>query len=125
MGEQVNSLIDQAINSRTSVGVIGLLGALYAGIGWITNLRAALTEQWEQQRQPGNFLVTKLRDFGALAGLGIAMIISFGVSAIGTGAVAERGRASSTSTAACGDGGPEDRVDPREPHGVVARFSPG
>ena len=91
MGEQVNSLIDQAINSRTSVGVIGLLGALYAGIGWITNLRAALTEQWEQQRQPGNFLVTKVRDFGALVGLGIAMILSFGVSAIGTGAVAERG----------------------------------
>lgn len=91
MGEQVNSLIDQAINSRTSVGVIGLLGALYAGIGWITNLRAALTEQWEQQRQPGNFLATKVRDFGALVGLGIAMILSFGVSAIGTGAVAERG----------------------------------
>lgn len=91
MGEQINGLIDQAISSRTSVGVIGLLGALYAGIGWITNLRAALTEQWEQQHEPGNFLVTKVRDLGALAGLGIAMVISFGVSAIGTGAVAERG----------------------------------
>ncbi|HEY5857215.1 MAG TPA: inner membrane protein YhjD [Aldersonia sp.] len=91
MGEQINSLIDQAIGSRTSVGVIGLLAALYAGIGWITNLRAALTEQWEQQHEPANFLVTKVRDLGALAGLVVAILMSFGVSAIGTGTLAERG----------------------------------
>ena len=38
-GRQLVELIDAAIESRTSVGVIGLAGALWAGLGWMANLR--------------------------------------------------------------------------------------
>ncbi|MQY24284.1 inner membrane protein YhjD [Nocardia macrotermitis] len=82
LGGQVNDLIAQAVKSRTSVGVIGLVGAFYAGLGWIANLRAALTEQWEQQAPQGNWFRTKLSDVTALLGLGLALVLSFVLSAL-------------------------------------------
>ncbi|PTR31554.1 membrane protein [Rhodococcus sp. OK519] len=90
LGETVNNLIDSAISARTSVGVLGLLGAAYAGIGWITNLRDALTAMWEHTHEAGNFIVTKLKDFGALLGLGVAMVVTFGLSALSNGPVARQ-----------------------------------
>jgi membrane protein len=85
MGEQINDLIDQAIASRASVGTIGLLVAAYAGLGWIANLRAALTAQWDQQHDQDNFVITKFRDLGALLGLGVAIVASVGISVLGSG----------------------------------------
>ncbi len=90
LGETVNGLIDSAISARTSVGVFGLLGAAYAGIGWITNLRDALTAMWEHTHEAGNFVITKLKDFGALLGLGGAMLVTFGLSALSNGPVARQ-----------------------------------
>ncbi len=84
LGDQINELIDQAINSRGTVGILGLLGAAYAGLGWMANLRAALTEQWDQKTQEPNFLLSKLSDLGALLGLGLAFVVSFGLSALGS-----------------------------------------
>ncbi|MFC9514149.1 inner membrane protein YhjD [Nocardiaceae bacterium NPDC056970] len=90
LGETVNGLIDSAISARTGVGVLGLLGAAYAGIGWITNLRDALTVMWEHTHEAGNFVITKLKDFGALLGLGAAMLVTFGLSALSNGPVARQ-----------------------------------
>lgn len=90
MGGQLNDLINQAIRSRGTVGVIGILGALYAGLGWMANLRAALTEQWDQQRDPDNFLMTKIYDLGALIGLAFAMVISLALSAVSAGPIMKR-----------------------------------
>lgn len=85
MGGQVNDLIDQAIGSRATVGVLGLLTGLYSGLGWMANLRAALTEQWEQPDKESNWLRTKVSDLGALLGLGLAFAVSFGLSAVASG----------------------------------------
>lgn len=81
-GNDLNKLINTAINSRGTVGVLGLLGAFYAGLGWISNLRAALTEQWDQQAPQSNWFKTKFSDLLALIGLGIALVISLGFSAL-------------------------------------------
>ena len=86
-GGQLTDLMDQAINSRGGVGVLGLLGALYAGLGWMSNLRAALTEQWEQKAPDGNWLGTKISDLLALLGLGVALVCSLGLSALAGGGV--------------------------------------
>ena len=86
-GGEINDLIDQAIKSRTSVGVIGLVGGLYSGLGWMANLRAALTEQWEQPAQEGNWFKTKVSDLGALIGLGIALVVSLGLSALASAGI--------------------------------------
>ncbi|WP_054815697.1 inner membrane protein YhjD [Nocardia arizonensis] len=90
LGDQINDLIDQAIASRGTVGVLGLLGAAYAGLGWMANLRAALTEQWDQQTQEPNWLLGKLSDLGALVGLGLAFVVSFGLSALGSSTLGSR-----------------------------------
>ncbi|KAA0022697.1 inner membrane protein YhjD [Antrihabitans cavernicola] len=90
MGGQLNDLMNQAITSRTSVGVIGLVGGLYAGLGWMANLRAALTEQWDQQHEKSNFIKTKIADLGALIGLGLALVVSLGLSAVSAGPVGKK-----------------------------------
>jgi membrane protein len=85
LGGELTSLIKEAVESRTSVGVIGLVGSGYAGLGWIANLRAALTEQWEQQAPQRNWFHSKLSDLLALIGLGVAGLISVGLSALPSG----------------------------------------
>lgn len=82
MGDQLNDLIDQAVRSRGTVGVLGLLTGLYSGLGWMANLRKALTEQWEQPSDEDNWLRTKLSDLGALLGLFLALVVSLGLSAV-------------------------------------------
>ncbi|WP_373862320.1 inner membrane protein YhjD [Nocardia acidivorans] len=81
-GNQVNDLINQAVRSRTGVGLIGLAAGAYAGLGWIGNLRAALTEQWDQPYQAGNWATSKLSDLLALIGLFLAIGISLGLSVL-------------------------------------------
>lgn len=85
MGGQITELVDRAVGSRTGVGVFGLLGALYTGSGWMANLRAALTEQWEQKREPAAWWKTKLSDLWALFGLLLALTVTLGLSAASSG----------------------------------------
>ncbi len=92
----LNGVIDGAIASRRGVGIIGLLGALYSGLGWISNLREALTAQWrstpgrstpteeELPPAPSGFLRTKVVDLLALLGLGLALVVSFALTGAGT-----------------------------------------
>ena len=51
LGEQLINLMDAAIASRTSVGIIGLATAAWAGLGWMANLREALSQMWDQRRR--------------------------------------------------------------------------
>ncbi|WP_019932945.1 inner membrane protein YhjD [Nocardia sp. BMG111209] len=82
LGGQLNDLIDDAIRSRTSVGLLGLVGAGYAGLGWMANLRAALGELWDQPAAQGNWFGSKVSDLLALLGLGVAMLLSAALSAL-------------------------------------------
>lgn len=89
LGETLNDVITEAIESRGSVGIIGLLVALYSGLSWMSNLREALTAQWstypgQQRHEPEGFLRTKLVDLLALLGLGLALLVSFGITGAGT-----------------------------------------
>ena len=81
----INKVIDSAIKNRGAVGIIGLLAALYSGLGWMSNLRDALTAQWGQENKQRPFLSTSAKDLLALLGLGLALAVSFGLSAAGAG----------------------------------------
>jgi membrane protein len=81
----INPVIDQAIASRTAVGVVGLLGALYSGIGWMGNLRAALSEQWAQSPELPALPKRLLFDLIALLGLGVALVGSFAITGLASG----------------------------------------
>lgn len=82
-------IIDQAIAQRGAVGFVGLLGALYSGIGWMTNLRDALSEQWAQVPEPPAMVKRTLLDLLALVGLGVALVLSFAVTGIAAGFAAQ------------------------------------
>ncbi|WP_280829706.1 inner membrane protein YhjD [Mycobacterium sp. OTB74] len=82
-GHQLISLIDSAINSRGTVGVIGLLTAAWAGLGWMANLRKALTEMWEQQRESDGFVRNKLSDLVALVSTFIALALTIALTVLG------------------------------------------
>jgi membrane protein len=78
-------IVDEAERSRNTIGVIGLLGALYTGIGWMSNLREALSEQWGQPPTAPPIVKKTLFDLLTLAGLGLAMIGSFAITGIASG----------------------------------------
>lgn len=86
MAATLNQVVDEAIESRTTVGVLGLLTALYAGINWMSNLRDALTAQWGLRKVDRPLISGTLKDLLALLGLGLALVISFGLTALGVGA---------------------------------------
>lgn len=83
LGNTINDVIDQAIESRSTVGIVGLLAALYSGLGWMSNLRDALTAQWGQENKQRPFLSTMAKDLLSLLGLFLALAVSFGLSAAG------------------------------------------
>ena len=81
-GEQLISLIDSAIDSRTSVGVIGLATAAWAGLFWIANLREALSQMWDQRAEPKNFVRTKLSDLVVLLSVFVAITVTLALTAL-------------------------------------------
>jgi len=84
LGQQIVQLMDSAIASRTSVGIIGLATALWAGLGWMNKLREALSQMWGTYRgeRPG-FLRTKLADAVMLVSTFVAILLTFALTALG------------------------------------------
>ncbi len=85
LGDLLNQVVDQAIEQRKAVGIVGLLGALFSGLGWMSNLREALSEQWDQRGEPPTVVKRYLGDLLAMIGLGLAFALSFAITAVGTG----------------------------------------
>ncbi len=68
------------------VGIIGLFGVLYSGLGWLSGMRNALENMFvmPKQAQP-NFLVGKARDAAALGLIGVTLIVSVALSGLVSG----------------------------------------
>src|SRR5690349_1769037 len=91
LGQQLIQLMDAAIKSRTSVGIIGLATAAWAGLGWMANLREALSQMWGLYREemPG-FVKTKLSDLMALLGAFVAIAATLALSALSSKSVMKK-----------------------------------
>jgi membrane protein len=64
-------------SARNTVAVIGLLGLLFAGIGWIDSMRSSQRAMWGLVQHPGHFVIRWLVDLGILVGLGL--VLGFGL----------------------------------------------
>jgi membrane protein len=84
LGRTLRSSIDTAIKQRTGVGIVGLVGVVLTGLGWVGNLRAAIDAVWGVRPEPGNFVMARLRNLLVLGGLGLGVLISLGLTVIGT-----------------------------------------
>jgi membrane protein len=73
-------------DAKIGVGVIGIVGLMLAGLGWIDALRDALRLLWHHSLETGNVVVRKVRDLGVLVGLGLLLIVSTAVTSLSTSA---------------------------------------
>ena len=64
-----------------TVGLIGLAGVIYSGLGWLSGMRRALEVVFEMPRsQLPNFVLGKLRDLVTLAVIGLTLMVSVAVT---------------------------------------------
>jgi len=84
LGQQLVDVMNMAIDARASVGVIGLATAAWAGLSWISHLRAALTEMWWEQRidSPG-FVRNKFSDLLAMLGTFAVTLATIAITTLG------------------------------------------
>jgi membrane protein len=82
-GDTLQESIDAAIDARAGVGLLGLGGLLFTGLGWVGNLRSAIEGVWGQEPAKRSFVRAKLADLLVLAGLGLGAVISIGLTAVG------------------------------------------
>ena len=81
------STINNTVQQRTTVGIVGLLIALYSGVNWMGNLREAIRAQsrdvWERRPQDQEKIWVKyLRDFISLIGLLVALVITLSITSV-------------------------------------------
>ncbi|AWB83486.1 YhjD/YihY/BrkB family envelope integrity protein [Corynebacterium liangguodongii] len=89
LGESVSELVNTAIEQRGAVAGIGLLTALWSGLGWMNNLRVGISAMWKlDANEGGNFLVKKAGDLLGLIGLILLLLVAFAVTAVASSGLA-------------------------------------
>jgi len=88
LATKITDVINDVVDNPLGVGITGLLIALYAGIGWMGNLRKATRAIWrpefeENKAEVDNIVIATLKDLGSLAGLAVAITVSLGLSTLG------------------------------------------
>lgn len=86
VGEGANEIsLTDVQDSAGAVGLIGLAGVLYAGLGWLSAMRQALFVAFELPafEQP-NFVLGKVRDLITLALVGLTLLLSVAISGVVT-----------------------------------------
>lgn len=78
--------LDDVQSSAGTVGVIGLLGVVYSGLGWLSAMRDALVVVFEvpKKEQP-NFVIGKVRDLFTLVIVGFVLVVAVAVSGLVSG----------------------------------------
>lgn len=83
LGPLMNKLVDNVIDHSVKLGIFGLIVGLYSGWNWMNALRDALTGMWDQRKPDLPLLRTIVKDLAALGSLGLAILISFGLTEAG------------------------------------------
>ena len=83
----LKNTVNTAIQQRATVGITGLLLALYSGLNWMGNLREAVRAQsrdvWERKPDDKEKVWRKyFRDFISLIGLMLALIITLTLTSV-------------------------------------------
>ncbi len=82
-GEAGTISLQQIEDAKATAGIIGFVGVLYTGLGWVSGLRTGLADVFEipHESKP-NFVVGKGTDLAVLTVLGLVMIVSVGTSGV-------------------------------------------
>ncbi|MDQ2740499.1 MAG: inner membrane protein YhjD [Actinomycetota bacterium] len=86
----IGKMLDTAVQARVTVGLIGLLIALYSGVSWMGNLRTAIQAQWRpdfddnQETREESLLKYYWKSLIYLLMLGVAISASLLLTAAGS-----------------------------------------
>jgi membrane protein len=83
-GTTLKTGLQKAIDARAGVGIVGLVGVLLSGLGWIANLREAIDAVWGRTVPKQNFVKSKISNLVVLGGLGLGILVSLALTAVGT-----------------------------------------
>lgn len=87
-GDKIGALIEETLSNYWSVFGIGLLTALYAGSGWVGNLKSAIRAQWrpkfDMTEDKHNIALERLINAGQLFALILMIMITFALASVGT-----------------------------------------
>ena len=72
--------LQQVLESGRTVGVLGLLGLVFTGVGWVEAIRSSQRLIWRLNQHPGYPVLRQLLDLAIL--LGILILIAITVGAI-------------------------------------------
>ena len=88
LGEELVRQLESAIGSAGFIGLIGVVGFLYAGLRTIDQLRIGMERIWKGHVDPPDVLRDNLQDLVALVVLGGVGLASLGVTGVVTQATA-------------------------------------
>ena len=71
--------VSAIVEARNAVAIIGLIGLIFTGVGWISTLRSSQRAIWGVSQQPGNFIIRRILDLGIMAGIGLLLALSLWV----------------------------------------------
>ncbi len=87
-GEKAISLMDRALADWKTIGVIGVVSAIYAGSGWMNGLRGAIRAQWrpdfDWKPQGRHWAIERLVSLLFFMLLLFSVALSFGVTTLGS-----------------------------------------
>jgi membrane protein len=63
-------------SGRNALAVVGLIGLIFTGVGWIESLRSSQRAIWELDQQPGNLVIRRMVDIAVMVGLGLLLGLS-------------------------------------------------
>lgn len=72
--------VESLASGRRTVGIIGVVGLVLTGGGWVESMRTSQRAIWDIDQQPGNVVVRRLVDLGMLVGLGLLLALSLTVA---------------------------------------------
>ncbi|MEV8513862.1 YihY/virulence factor BrkB family protein [Dactylosporangium sp. NPDC051484] len=72
---------DEIFAGSQQIGLLALAGLVFAGVGWVENVRSSQRALWQLQQHPGNAVVRWLVDLAVLVTLGLLLLISIGIFA--------------------------------------------
>jgi membrane protein len=87
-GRDLAGQVTSALDSRGVVGLIGLVGFLFVGLGAMDKLRVGMDIVWRGRPDPPDFLADRLKDLVALLGFGGAGVLSIALTTTATSASA-------------------------------------
>ncbi len=81
---QIN--VQDIIDAKAGAGLVGIVGLLYSGLGWLDALRDGLKRMFGTLDESVSFLKKKLTDVFVLVALGVSLLLSLVVSSTATAA---------------------------------------